>query len=163
MITTDDDWERRVARLWAEFDTWDEAAFRAAMKDLVATRPPEDPAGLFELASALDATDQESEAAHLYRRALAAGLDGPRRRQAVIQLASTLRNLGRSEESVSLLRAERAVASDDLDDALAAFLALSLTDAGREREAVSLLLRTLSPHLTRYRRSVDGYADDLLR
>jgi hypothetical protein len=45
-----------------------------------------------------------------------------------------------------------------LGDAVAAFLALALTDAGREREAVALLLDTLAPHLPRYGRSVRDYA-----
>ncbi|WP_240796426.1 tetratricopeptide repeat protein [Streptomyces sp. RFCAC02] len=161
MITSEEDWERRVRRLWEASGSLDGPAFRAAMKDLVALRPPDDPAALFELASALDATACDSEAAHLYRRALAAGLAGVRRRRAVLQLAGTLRRLGRAEESVGLLRAERALVSDDLDDALVAFLALSLTEAGQEREAVSLLLKTLSPHLPRYTEAIARSADEL--
>jgi Tetratrico peptide repeat len=42
----------------------------------------------------------------LYRKALDVGLSGERRRRAVIQLASSLRNVGRPEESVALLRTE---------------------------------------------------------
>jgi hypothetical protein len=45
-----------------------------------------------------------------------------RRRQAVIQQASSLRNLGQASESVTLLTAEREAGSDDLDDAVDAFL-----------------------------------------
>ncbi|MBN3929337.1 tetratricopeptide repeat protein [Streptomyces verrucosisporus] len=110
------------------------------------------------LASAHDALGREEEAAGLYRRALAAGLPGGRRRRAVIQLASTLRNLGRTEESVTLLTAERDLRSDELDDAVAAFLSLALADAGREREAVALALTALVPHLPEYRRSLTHYA-----
>ena len=76
----------------------------------------------------------------------------------MVQLASSLRNLGSADESVALLTAELDAASDDLDDAVRAFLALALTDVGREREAVSLALLALAPHLTRYRRSLAAYA-----
>ena len=84
-----------------------------------------------------------------------------RRRQAVIQLASSLRNLGEVEESVALLTTERAAGSDELDDAVDAFLALSQADAGREREAVATALTALSRHMTRYRRSLSAYAEEL--
>ena len=39
----------------------------------------------------------------LYERALAIGLTGENRRRSVIQMASSIRNLGRPEESVALL------------------------------------------------------------
>jgi hypothetical protein len=105
-----------------------------------------------------DATGHEDLAVPLYRRALELGLGGGRRRQAVIQLASSLRNLGRADESVAMLIDEAAADSDELDDAVRAFLALSLVDLGREREAVSLALGALASHLPRYRRSVATYA-----
>jgi hypothetical protein len=97
----------------------------------------------------------------LYEQALELGLTGVRRRRAVIQLASSLRNLGRAQESVALLSAERAAGSDELDDAVSAFLALALVDTGREREAVSLALGALARHLPRYQRSVTNYAKSL--
>jgi Tetratrico peptide repeat len=52
--------------------------------------------------------------------------------------------------------------SDHLDDAVRAFLALALVDTGREREAVSLALAALAPHLPRYQRSLAAYARLLL-
>ena len=94
----------------------------------------------------------------LYRQALEHGLEGGRCRQAVIQLASSLRNIGRPEESAALLGAEIDAGSDDLDEAVLAFLALALVDAGREREAVSVALAALAPHLPQYQRSVAAYA-----
>lgn len=42
-----------------------------------------------------------------------------------------------------------------------AFLALALVDAGREREAVRVLLGALTPHLARYHRSLSAYAAQL--
>ena len=76
-------------------------------------------------------------------------------------MASTLRNLGEVSESVALLRAERDRPSDELDDAVAAFLALALVDAGREREATALALEALAPHLPRYQRSLANYAREI--
>ena len=89
---------------------------------------------------------------------LEVGLGDDRRRQAVIQLASSLRNLGQAPESVALLTSERKAGADELDDAVDAFLALALVDAGREREAVSVALLALSRHMTRYQRSLTNYA-----
>jgi tetratricopeptide (TPR) repeat protein len=155
------DWERRVDALWAAIDDHGEDDFRAAMERLVAERPPGDPVGLFELAAAYDSTGHPEPAAERYRAALDGGLTGYRRRRAVIQLASSLRNLGRVDESLALLEAERDSGFGELGDELAAFLALALTSAGREREAVAVALTALAPHLTRYTRSVTAYAADL--
>jgi tetratricopeptide repeat protein len=79
----------------------------------------------------------------------------------VIQPASSLRNLDRASESVALLTAERDAGSDDLDDGVAAFLALALVDVPREREAVSLSLVALSRHLPRYQRSLVNHAEEI--
>ena len=155
------DWEQRLARLWATIDEYDESDFVTTMESLVSERPAADPVGLYELAGSYDSTGRSDLAIPLYREALDAGLAGPRRRQAVIQLASSLRNIGHVDESVALLEAEAAAGSDDLDDAVAAFLALALADAGREREALSLVLGALAPHLPRYQRSVTNYAKAL--
>jgi tetratricopeptide (TPR) repeat protein len=152
------DWEQRVEAAWASFDELDEAEFLALIEGLAAELPADSGIGLFERASSLDATDHPDMAVPLYQQALDQGLGGERRRQAVIQLASSLRNIGRAQESVALLTAEIDTASDDLDDAALAFLALALADTGREREAVSVALAALAPHLPRYQRSVANYA-----
>ena len=70
--------------------------------------------------------------------------------------AAVISEIGGLPEVVE--RAERAAGSDDLDDAVAAFLALALVDTGREREAASLALAALAPHLPRYQRSLGNYA-----
>jgi tetratricopeptide (TPR) repeat protein len=152
------EWERRVADLWASFDDYSEEDFRARMNALAAELPADSPLAAFERASAFDSTGHSDRAVELYREALERGLDGPRRRQAVIQLASSLRNVGDAEESVALLRAEQDRPADELDDAVSAFLALALVDTGQEREAVSLLLAALAKHLPRYQRSVANYS-----
>lgn len=62
---------------------------------------------------------------------------------------------------VDVLVAELQAASDELDGAVRAFLALALVDLGREREAVAISLTALSHYLPRYNRSLARYARDL--
>lgn len=157
-MTLDSDWEKRVAALWEQLGAISGSEFVAQMDILAAQQPAEDAAALFERACARDSTGHSDLAVPLYRQALAAGLTGIRRRRAVIQLASSLRNVGQVAEGLALLEVEKARGSDELDDALAAFLALMLVDSGREREAVALALQALAPHLPRYQRSVGNYA-----
>jgi hypothetical protein len=155
------EWEKRLADLWASLDDHGEDDFVQRMDALVAELPADSAVGLYERASAFDSTGHSDLAIPLYRRALEVGLGDDRRRQAVIQLASSLRNVGQASESVALLSAERDRGSDELDDALDAFLALALTSDGREREAVSIALLAVARHMTRYRRSLENYAREL--
>ncbi|WP_345802718.1 tetratricopeptide repeat protein [Microbacterium sp. AZCO] len=154
-------WEERIADAWSA-DVTDEE--RIALIDAVAAeRPEDDAAALFERAGARDSAGLEEEAEPLYRRALEAGLDEDRRVQAVIQLASTIRNLGKLEESLALLRAEYEKGRDaPLRDATAAFYALALASSGDAVRAASIALQALAPHLPRYMRSVTGYAQELV-
>ncbi|MGL4575263.1 MAG: tetratricopeptide repeat protein [Burkholderiaceae bacterium] len=124
--------------------------------------PAQDAAALFERACAQDSTGHSDRAVPLYRAALAAGLSGIRRRRAVIQLSSSLRNLGDSATAITLLNEELAQPADELDGAVRAFLALALADAGREREALVHSLTALSRYLPRYNCSLARYADALI-
>src|SRR5438445_4285487 len=151
---TTPDWEQRMAAAWASIDEHEENDFLALIGKLVAELPADNGAGIFERAASLDSTGHSDLAVPLYRQALERGLTGERRRRAVIQMSSSLRNLGRPEESVDLLTAELAAGSDHLDDAVRAVLALALTDLGREREAVSIAVGALAAHLPRYQRSM---------
>lgn len=157
------DWQQRIAAVWAEADDLDDAELVRRI-DAIAAEHPDDALALFEQGGARDSTGDEAGAESFYRRALDAGLPADERAQCVIQLASTVRNLGRAEESLELLRDEfSGAASDDTyADAAVAFAALALVDLGRPVEAVSALLHALTPHLPRYHRSVPAYADDLL-
>jgi len=152
------DWEERVAATWATLDDCEPQEFLAKIDALVSERPDGDSIAAFERACAFDSTGFSDKAAPLYREALSSGLTGVRRRRTTIQLASTLRNLGQAEESVTLLRAEQARTSDALDDAVAATLALALADTGHEREAVGVAVGALAKHLPRYNRSMANYA-----
>jgi hypothetical protein len=156
---TNTDWEQRVAAAWASIDQYaEETEFLALIEKLVAELPPGDPNGLFERACSLDSWGHPDRAVPLYDQALAAGVTGLRRRRSVLQKASSLRNLGRSAESVALLTAELATTTDDLDDAATAILAMALTDVGRAREGVALAVGALAKHLPRYQRSMANYA-----
>jgi hypothetical protein len=152
------EWEQRLSDLWASIDAFNEQEFLTRMDQLVGELPPDNAVGIFERASSFDSTGHSDLAVPLYRKALELGLQGQRRRRAVIQLASSLRNIGHPSESIVLLTAERERGSDDLDDAVSATLALALVDVGRERQAVSVAVTALSRHMTRYRRSMANYA-----
>jgi Tetratrico peptide repeat len=155
------EWEQRLSDLWASIDDHSEEDFLARMDELTAELSADSAVAAFERAASLDSTGHSDLAVPLYRQALEFGLEGERRRRAVIQMASSLRNLGRAPESVALLTAERDAGSDELDDVVNAFLALALVDTGREREAVSLALTALSRHLPRYQRSLANYAQEI--
>ncbi|SCD98672.1 Tetratrico peptide repeat-containing protein [Streptomyces sp. SolWspMP-5a-2] len=84
-----------------------------------------------------------------------------RARRTRIQLAGSLRNLGRAEAGVALLTPELDAPSDELDDAVRAVLALCLSGCGRDREGLALVLGALAPHLPRYPRSMAAHAREL--
>ncbi|MFF9805499.1 tetratricopeptide repeat protein [Streptomyces coeruleorubidus] len=160
------DWEDRVAALWDRFGDYaeeeeDEARFRADVDALVTELPEGSPLGPFERACAWDSTGHSDKAVPLYREALGLGLADVspyKARRTKIQLASSLRNIGRAEEGVALLTPELDAPSDELDDPVRATLALCLSSLGRDREALSLALGALAPHLPRYQRSMANYA-----
>ena len=154
----ENEWEERVAEAWVSLDRLGEQEFLELIEAVAAEAPAGSAAAVFERAAAFDSTGHSDLAVPLYREALEEGLTGERRRRAVIQLASSLRNLGQVEESAALLTEELQAGSDHLDDAVRGFLALALVDTGREREAVSHALIALAPHLPRYQRSLGNYA-----
>jgi tetratricopeptide (TPR) repeat protein len=156
------DWEQRIAATWNAAATADPDEIVRRIEELVRERPADDPAALFELASAYDSAGREHDAESLYRRALAGDLDDARRAQLAIQFGSTLRNVGRLEESLQVLTdASERGPNPVTGDAATAFRALTLIDLGREREAALNLLRALTPHLPRYHRSLFAYIDAL--
>ena len=152
------DWEERLAAQWASFDDVSAEVFLDGIERLATELPSPSAIAMFERAAALDSTGHSDLAVPRYRKALELGLTGERRRRAVIQLASSLRNLGQATESIALLKAEREAGSDALDDAVVAFLALALNDVGHGREALALALGALAAHLPRYQRSLGNYA-----
>jgi len=159
MSSANEAWEKRLAELWASLDDHEPDAFVSKIAALVAELPPGSAIGLFERGAAQDSTGHPELAVPLYRVALEAGLTGLRRRRAIIQLASSLRNLGNPMQAAELLTKELQAPSDELDGAVRAFLALALVDLGHEREAVAHCLTALSQYLPRYNRSLARYAE----
>lgn len=155
-------WESRVAAVWAEAADLSDSVVRERIEALASERDELDAAARFESASVLDYLGLEADAEPLYRRALELGLDEQRRPQAVLQLASTLRNLGRAAEAVELLEDHLDEHPDDEWTAAgAAFLALALASDGRERDAASVALVALSRSLPVYAGAVRRYALEL--
>ncbi|AMB58289.1 tetratricopeptide repeat protein [Microterricola viridarii] len=159
------EWQARVDAVWADASL-NNAEVIDRIDELAAEWPDDDALSLFQSAGARDSAGLEAQAEPRYRRALALGLPEDERAQAVIQLASTLRNLGRADEAISMLRAELAAHPGGMyAGAAAAFLALALagSDASSTpgREATQVALLALVPHLPRYQRSVTAYAKAL--
>lgn len=162
--------ESHLAELWTSIDARPPEAFRRLVEQAVEHAPPA--VAEYELAGVHDSFGEESLAEPRYRRALALGLEPDREAQCRIQLASTLRNLGRAEEGLELLQplleAATAVEADARTAALAAyapqargFAALCLASLGRDREAVRLAVGGIGAAVTRYSRSLTGYAAEL--
>jgi len=155
-------WEERCKGLWNQLDQLDSEQFINQMKHLVSELSPQEPIGYFELACAQDSTGHSDIAIPLYEKALSLGLSGIRRRRAVIQMSSSLRNIGKPEFAIKLLSEELLTSSDELDGAVHAFLALALADIGNERLALQYSLKALAKYLPRYNRSLANYADLLI-
>ncbi len=156
MATT---WDERIARFWSTADEAQPDVTLRSMRVLVAERPADDPDALYEWASVHDYLGREGEAVPLYQAALALGLADPRRAQATVQLASSLRNIGEPEAAVELLRHQ--TGDEIIGDAAQAFLALALRDCGRHDEALQTALLALARTLPSYRRALENYATEL--
>ncbi|GAA1224018.1 tetratricopeptide repeat protein [Rhodoglobus aureus] len=158
-----DNWRDRVADIWSNAASMSDGDVVTAIDALVAERLSDDAEALFEAAGARDYAGLEAEAEPLYRRALEIGLDATRRPQAVIQLASTLRNLGHTAEPIALLEQQLHEHPDDeWTGPSAAFLALALTSRGDATQGVAVALMALADYLPLYQRSVRSYAAELL-
>jgi tetratricopeptide (TPR) repeat protein len=115
---------------------------------------------VYEVAGAYDTAGDEETALGYYERALAIGLGGDALRRCLCQYASTLRWLGRFEDSLRALdRAEREFPDSD---AVHVFRALTLNDAGDTDAAVAELLALITRHedtdLGRWRDGLRGLA-----
>jgi Flp pilus assembly protein TadD len=99
---------------------------------------PGQPEVRYEVGGAYDTAGDEETAAGYYESALAAGLAGDALRKCLLQYGSTLRLLGRLEESVAVL--DRALTGWPESASVRAFHALGLHAAGRSDGAVGELL-----------------------
>jgi tetratricopeptide repeat protein len=158
------EWGSRVAAVWERAPSMQGKDLIVAIDALADERRPDDGLASFERACARDTAGEEIEAERYYRAALETqDLDSYRRSRAVIQLASTLRILGRLAESEALLLEELDRHLDAgneraLHDEARATLALTYVAQGRAAEAAGLALCALAPRLSRYNRSIFGNA-----
>jgi tetratricopeptide (TPR) repeat protein len=113
---------------------------------------------LYALGGEHDSAGREDQAIPLYEQALAAGLGGELRARCLLQLGSSLRNVGRIEEAVALLQDARQEFPEFRP--LRAFLALALHSAGRDGEALRELLETIADE-GEYERSLRAYAAEI--
>ncbi len=126
---------------------------------------PESSRAHFELANALDFCGREAEAIPHYEEALRFdGLSHEVQAYTMVQLGSSLRNVGRVEEAIDLL----VKAEHDYPEhwAVSLFLALALYSAGRPADALKTAMRATLKHgraedLTRYRGVLTNYIDDI--
>ena len=114
----------------------------------------------YELGGAHDSAGREEQAIPHYERALALGLREDLVPGALLQLGSSLRNVGRNDEALALF--DDAVARFPDHAALRLFRAFALATAGRDREALVDVLelartRIDAPDIDRYRRSLESY------
>ena len=137
------DLERAIALGYERRRREDMAPTIAYFEELLAGHP-DHPVLVFELAGAYDTDGQQERARVLYERALLLGLAGDPLRRCLCQYGSTLRWLGRLEDSLAVLVRARREFPDS--DAVRVFLALTLNDAGRGDEAVAELLAVITRH-----------------
>ena len=127
-------------------------------------RHPLDPRVLYEVGGAYDTAGEETTALGFYERAMTEGLEGDVRRRCYLQYGSTLRNLGRLDESLTVFAQARGEFPDSV--ALGAFESLSLHAAGQVNTALGSLLALLADHvhseeIERYKPALRGNAEYL--
>ena len=152
-------WQDRVDKFWGTADDSNIQETLAAMKVLVAELDETDARGTFELASVHDFLGLEQEAIPLYYQALELGLEGIAREKAVIQLASSLRNVDKPLDALALLQATNF--SDELHEAASVFIALAKFDIGDKAEALRLAREDSYPADGMYARSIKFYLSQL--
>jgi len=152
--------EDEITALWEQPD----AVARVEAAAALYAAHPGDARIAYEYAGAHDSAGDEGAAVPLYEEALAAGLREPHRHRAQLQLASSLRNVGRLDEALAVVEDVTARHPDSLG--AAAFRALVRHDAGGATEALSELLVSVAatsgdPDVVRYRRALAAYAAQL--
>lgn len=161
--TTDPALLERLRVLFEARDRDDMAPTIRALQEMLAEHP-DDPHVLYEVGGAYDTAGEEDTAAGYYERALATGLSGDTLRRCLLQYGSTLRNLGRYDESLAVL--DRALAGFPTSESVRVWHALSLHAAGRSDAAVAELMEVAAdgirtPDLHRYEAAIRGNAEYL--
>lgn len=103
------------------------------------SRHPEDPRAHLAAAYAQDRLGNDLEAIKHYEQALHLGVPEKENFDLVVSFASTLRNVGRHEESAALL--SRALRENPQSPALMAFMSLTLHSSGQADAALAMMLK----------------------
>lgn len=159
-----------AAELDEELDRILAAGDRADMQptidavEAVLREHPDSARAVYEVGGAHDAAGNEPIAVGFYERALALGLAGDLRRRCLLQYGSTLRNLDRIQDSLTVL--DEAIAKYPDSTSLRVFRALTLHAAHRVEEGFALLLDLIAgelatPEIARYAAALHENADDI--
>lgn len=140
-MRTDTALRTRLDEIFAARDRGQMAPTIAAFLEVLAEHP-DDPAVLYEVGGSYDTDGQEERALGYYRRAMAMGLEGKWLRQCYLQYGSTLRNLGRFDESLTVF--DEGIALFPESESLGIFRALTLHAAGRPGAALGAVLAVIA-------------------
>jgi tetratricopeptide (TPR) repeat protein len=147
-------------RIFAARDRYDMDPTIAALLPLH-EQHPDNPHVLYEVGGAYDTAGDESTAVGFYEQAMSKGLAGDLRRRCYLQYGSSLRNLGRIDDSMAVFA--RARDEFPLSVSLGIFESLTLHAAGRVNTALANLLSLLADHvhaeeIDRYKPAIRGNA-----
>jgi tetratricopeptide (TPR) repeat protein len=163
-MTSDTQLEADLATIFAARDRDDmEPTIRALLAIL--DEHPEEASVLYAVGGAYDTAGQEETALSYYEHALGNGLHGDMLRKCYLQYGSTLRNVGRIEDSLTVFARARTEFPDS--ESLAIFEALTLHAAGLPSAALGQMLvlmadRFQSEEVRRYETSIRGNAAFLI-
>lgn len=157
---TSDDLRRQLDAIFNARDRANMAPTIESFEALLAKHPG-DPEVLFKVGGAYDTAGQEQRALEFYERALDAGLSGDSLRAFYLPYGSTLKNVGRIEESLAVFERAREQFPDDA--ALVVFHALTLHESGQHGAALGEVLTMVAdrldrPEIARYEPAIRGYA-----
>jgi tetratricopeptide (TPR) repeat protein len=155
------DWESIVAVGWSFAD--DVPRFIEYFQD-IANQNRASARTIFELANALDYLGREAEAIPQYKEALRLELPTECQAYALIQLGSSLRNVGRANEAIELL-AEAEHTFPEYSS-ISIFLGLSLYIEGRYAEALKTVMEAMvrnvrTADMQHYTREMENYIREI--
>jgi tetratricopeptide (TPR) repeat protein len=154
-------WESFIESGWQH--KGDETKLLQYFSEIV-ERYPKSARAKFELGNAYDYLGKEQEAIPLYEKAIQMGLTSEYEAYALLQLGSSLRNIGRVDEAVGILSdAEKHY--PELPS-ITMFLGMAMYDSDSHSEALSTVLNAMLRHLKtsdieRYGIGLKNYIKDI--
>jgi tetratricopeptide (TPR) repeat protein len=154
-------WETVVKNGWENKD--DENKLVKYFSE-VAEKYPNSARAKFELANAFDFLGQEDKAISLYEDAIRIGLNAEYEAYALLQLGSSLRNVGRINDAISVLSdAEKRYPEFP---SITMFLGMAMHDRNMNTEALRTVLNSMlrnvkTSDIERYRIGIEKYINDI--